>query len=163
MKKTIGCGQLSALQKIILILGLVLSLIVCSIVFSMLEAVVKFPFGSYAIWIIGILEGWFILRRYILEYHFELEGFILRVYRSYGKRKRAAGDILLRGFQYIGEPGEARKRFPDAAVTRYAHSACKLPVTAVVLKNKDSLCRLEIQADEDLKNEFEKLRKAEKR
>ena len=95
------------------------------------------------------------LRVYVVRYGYEIDGGVLRLTRSYGKRERFIEDIYLRQIVFTGAPEAAKKRWPENRRVRALYCRSELPTLAVVYKSGDGVKTALIQADAETKAQLD--------
>lgn len=152
MKQVVAHKKLGALQGALLILGLLVVLIALNFLSNALLAqwIGANP-ATLVFWLLGALLAWLVLRVYIVRYCYTLDGDLLRLSRAYGKRERHIEDIYLTQLLFVGDPAEAKKKFPGAKRLRALHAGTQEPVTAVVYKNPSGLHVALVQLNAELK------------
>ena len=152
MKQIVEHKKLGPVQGILLIVGLVATLIVLNFLcVYYLSALLGYQPASLVFWVIGGLIAWQMLRVYVMKFEYELSADVLRLNRSYGKRPRHIEDIYLNRLLFVGDPDEAKRRYPKAKRVTAKHGSVDLPVTAVVYKTSDDARVALIQANDELK------------
>lgn len=152
MKQVVAHKKLGALQGALVILGLLAVLIALNYLSgTVLARWIGANPAALIFWLLGALVAWQVLRVYIVRYCYTLDSGLLRLTRAYGKRERHIEDIYLNQLLFVGDPLEAKKRFPGAKKLRALHVSAQQPVTAVVYKNPSGLRVALIQANEEIK------------
>ena len=152
MKQTVAHKPLGALRGILLIVGLVAALIVLNLLcLYYLSAFIGYQAGSLVFWLIGAVIALQMLRVYVAKFEYEMNADLLRLNRYYGKRPRHIEDIYLNRLLFVGDPDEAKARYPKARKVSAMHASVDLPVTAVVYRTSDSVHMALIQANDELK------------
>ena len=164
MKQTVERKRLSALQGVGLILGLVAVLVILNFLCgTFLARWIGYNPASLVFWILGGGIALWMLHAYIVKYVYELTDDVLRLNRSYGKRPRHIEDIYLHRIKFVGEPEEAKKRFPEAKKVSATRGGVDLPVTAVVYRTADGEGIALIQANAELKAKLEECVRANRK
>lgn len=142
--------SLKGWRGIVLILGIMASVLIGSLFFSILElrignnASLGFLLYSFAI-------AWFLLVRYVLGFVYTINDSYLRICRIYGKRQRLMCDIWLNTIQAYGSPEDMRKRFPDARISRAVKSKSELAPFAIAYTASDRTQITIIQPNDELR------------
>lgn len=138
MKQIVEHKKLSALHGILLVLGLLLVLIFMNyVVLGFLATHLGNAASSLAFWALGVLIAWAVLRIYIVKYSYELGEDVLRLCRSYGKRERFIDDVYLNQLLFVGEPEEAKRRWPNARKVKATHVKGENAVVALAYQASD--------------------------
>ena len=152
MKQVVEHKRLGAIRGILLIVGLVATLFVLNFLcMYYLSALLGYQPASLVFWVLGAVIALQLLRVYVVKYEYEMSADVLRLNRSYGKRPRHIEDIYLNRLLYVGDPEEAKRRYPRARKVSAQHGSVDLPVTAVVYQTSDSIHMALIQANDELK------------
>lgn len=164
MKQIVERKRLSAIQGVLLILGLVAVLVILNFLCGVfLARLIGYNPASLVFWILGGGIALWMLHVYIVKYVYELDSDILRLSRSYGKRPRHIADIYLRQIKFVGDPEEAKKRFPQARKLSATRGGVDIPITAVVYKTSDGEALALLQANPELKSKLESRAKANRK
>ena len=152
MKQIVAHKKLGTVQGILLVLALAAALILINyLVIDVLAACVSYKVAGAAFWVCGGLIAWQVLRIYIVKYTYALNGGVLRLSRSYGKRERPIEEIYLNCLLFVGAPEAAKKRWPGLKRVRALHARGECPVTAVVYDTAGGRRMALIQANDELK------------
>lgn len=152
MKQIVAHKKLSTLHGLALVLGiLAVLLIMNNLVLGVLTRAVGFTAANISFWLIGALMALWVLRVYVVKYVYELGADMLRLNRAYGRRVRHIEDIYLNQLLFVGDPEEAKKRWPDSKRVRALHARGEEAVTAVVYKTASGVRTALIQANPALK------------
>lgn len=153
MKQIVAHKKLGTVQGLLLVAGLVLLLVFVNYVaIDLLARLLGYTASAVVFWVLGGLLAWYVLRIYVVSLVYELGSDVLRLSRKYGKRKRCIDDIYLSRIIYVGEPAQAKKRYPNAIRVNAVHAGCKDAVTAVVYQNSGSMRMALLQANAALKD-----------
>lgn len=97
MKQVVGHKKITPMRGFLVVLALVAALVLINyFVLDYLAGWIGYTAASIGFWIIGILLALYVLRVYVVRYGYEIDGGVLRLTRSYGKRERFIEDIYLR-------------------------------------------------------------------
>ena len=152
MKQVVEHKRLGAIRGILLIVGLVATLFVLNFLcMYYLSALLGYQPASLVFWVLGAVIALQLLRVYVVKYEYEMSADVLRLNRSYGKRLRHIEDIYLNRLLFVGDPEDAKRRYPKAKKVSAKHGNVDLPVTAVVYKTADDTHMALIQANDALK------------
>ncbi|MBQ4090271.1 MAG: hypothetical protein IJC56_10420 [Clostridia bacterium] len=160
MRQRVSNPKLKWWQGVLLIVGIVFILMV----FQFFASVVSFMTGdmnnmgiaSLAFWIFGGVIALYLVRRFIMEYEYSIEGINFKVSRIYsGLRPREAVSIVTRSIEAVGTPEEVQAKFPGSHHSAFTRSKCELPVMAVAYRDDGRLRVIHIQPEEAF---LEKLR-----
>lgn len=152
MKQIVAHKKLSALQGVLLVLGLVIALILLNYVaLGLLATRIGNNASSIAFWIFGCLIVWALLQIYVVKYSYELGDDVLQIIRSYGKREPFVENIYLRQLLFMGAPEEARKRWPNAKRIKAVRRGAQDPVIALVYKTSEGNRIALLQANDEIK------------
>ncbi len=164
MKQIVERKKLGALQGIALILGLVAVLVILNFLCgAFLARWIGYNPASLVFWILGGGIALWMLHVFIVKYVYELTDDVLRLNRSYGKRPRHIVDIYLRQIAFVGDPAEARRRYPHARKTSATRGGVDLPIVAVVYRTADGEDMALIQANPELRAKLEGCAKANRK
>lgn len=153
MKQIVAHKKLGALQGLLLVVGLVLLLVFVNYVaVDLLAKLLGYTASAVIFWVLGGLLAWQVLRIYVVSLVYELGSDVLRLSRKYGKRERCIDDIYLSRIIYVGEPAQAKKRYPNAVKVNAVHAGCKDPAIAVVYQNSGNTRVALLQANDELKD-----------
>jgi len=153
MRQRVSNPKLNWWQGILLIVGIVAILMI----FQFFATVISYMTGdmnnlgiaSIAFWIFGGIIALYLLRRFIMEYEYVVEGINFRIYRIYsGIRPREALTIITRSIEAVGTPEEIEGKFPGSHPTVYTRS--KAEVYAVAYRDGGRLKVIHIQPGEAL-------------
>ena len=148
MKQVVGHKKMTPARGFLVVLALVAVLVLINyIVLDYLAGWIGYTAASIGFWVIGILLALYVLRVYVVRYGYEIDGGVLRLTRSYGKRARFIEDIYLRQIVFTGTPEAAKKRYPETRRVRALYCRSDLPTLAVVYKGSDGVKTALIQAD----------------
>ena len=153
MQQRISNPKLKWWQGILLIVGIVLILMVfqffASVVSYMTGDMNNLGLASIAFWIFGGVIALYLLRRFIMEYEYVIEGINFGIYRIYsGLRPREALTIITRSIEAVGTPEEIEGKFPGSHPSVFTRRECALPVYAVAYRTDGRLKVIHIQPDE---------------
>jgi len=152
MKQTVAHKKLRPWQGILLILAVIAALVLIKFLLSaLLMNLIGYTACSVAFWVIGAAIAYWVFRRYIATYTYDLSADVLRLCRSYGKRERFICDIYLNRVLFVGTAEDARKKFGKTGTVRAMRGCDHLPVTAIVYDSADGRRTALIQADDELK------------
>ena len=151
MKQIVAHKKLSTLQGIGLIVGLIATLLLLNLSFSLIAPYIGSNPASLCFWIAGGVIAFFMMRIYIAAYCYELSEDVLRISRKYGRRERFIEDIYLNKLVYIGALEEAEKRHAGAKKLRAVHKSVSLPVTAVAYSAPDGMHIAYLQLDDAIR------------
>ena len=152
MKQIVAHKKLSALQGVLIVLGLVVLLLLINYVaIEFLVRLLGYSAATFGFWILGGLVAWQVLRVYIVSFIYDMDEDVLRLSRSYGKRERYIEDIYLNRLLYVGSFEEAKKRYPQAKRVSAVHAGAKDSVTAVVYQTSSDIRIARIQANSELR------------
>ncbi len=136
-------------------IGAVAMLIAALILDSMLANLLAKHIGGTAakilFWIIGGLVAFAALRRYVLQYEYELVNGMVNLNSRYGRYIRSIDSFALRTLVAVGTPEEIQKRYKGAPVHRAVLKRVNTEQTAIAYKfeNKIEICIF--QPDETIK------------
>lgn len=156
MRQRLANPKLKWWQGILLILGIVLFL------FAVQFAAAAYTFysgfenapiqASVAFLIVGIVLAFLVIRNFIMEYEYTLEGLTFRIDRIYGgMRPRMAIQIITRKITFVGTPEDAQTKYPGAHPSGYTRSKSGIEVLAVAYADKNGVRLLNLQPDEPLR------------
>ena len=152
MKQIVGHKKLSSLGGFLIVLALVAILVFINyFVLTYIAALIGSTAASIGFWVIGILLALYVLRVYVVRYSYEIDGGVLRLNRSYGKRKRFIEDIYLRQILFTGTKAAAKKRYPSVRIVRALYCRSDIATLAVVYKNSEGVRCALIQANDEIR------------
>ena len=160
MRQRISNQKLNWWQGILLIVSIVFILMA----FQFLASVFTYMSGnpnmyavaSIAFWIFGGVIALYLLRAFIMEYEYVVEGINFGIYRIYsGLRPREALTVITRSIEMIGTPEEVQGKYPESHPSVFTRKKCALPVVALAYRADGRLKVIHIQPDEAM---LEKLR-----
>lgn len=152
MKQTVAHKKMSALHGLLVVAGLVAVLVALNyLVLGFLATHIGNGASSIAFWVLGVLIAWSVLRVYIVKYNYEMDDEVLYLSRSYGKRERYIDNVYLNRLVFMGAPGEAKKRFPNAARVKACHVKGEDSVVALVYSASDGNRIALFQPNEEIK------------
>ena len=152
MKQIVGHKKISSLGGFLIVLALVAILVFINyFVLSCIAGWIGYTAASVGFWIIGILLALYVLRVYVVRYSYEIDGGVLRLNRSYGKRKRFIEDIYLRQILFTGTKDAAKKRYPSVKTVRALYCRSDIAPLAVVYKNSEGIKCALIQANDEIR------------
>ena len=156
MKQVVGHKKITPMRGFLVVLALVAALVLINyFVLDYLAGWIGYTAASIGFWIIGRLLALYVLRVYVVRYGYEIDGGVLRLTRSYGKRERFIEDIYLRQIVFTGAPEAAKKRWPENRRVRALYCRSELPTLAVVYKSGDGVKTALIQADAETKAQLD--------
>lgn len=152
LKQTVGHSKLGAVRGIALVAALVAVLLFLNyVVLNFIADKVGYTAASISFWVIGGAIAFWMLRRFVLVYIYEIGGNVLRITRKYGKRERLIEDIYLNRIIYVGTPEEAKRRDPNAKVIKVVHSAVKTDKTAMLFNTSQGTETVIFQPDAEMR------------
>lgn len=155
MRQRVSNPRLKWWQGILLIVGIVAILMI----FQFLASVVSYMTGdmnnlgvaSIAFWIFGGVIALYLLRRFIMEYEYSIEGINFKIYRIYsGLRPREGLTVITRHIVAVGTPEEIEGKFPGSHPSVYTRKQADIPVTAVAYREEGRLRVIHIQPEEPM-------------
>ena len=165
MRQRVSNPKLKWWQGIILIVGIVVILMVfqffASVVSYMTGDMNNMGIASIAFWIFGGVIALYLLRRFIMEYEYTIEGINFKIYRIYsGIKPREGLSVITRNIEAVGTPEEIEGKFPGSHPSVYTRKKAEIPVTAVAYREDGRLKVIHIQPEEAM---LEKLRECVKK
>lgn len=159
MRQRVSNPRLNWWQGILLIVGIVAILTVFQFIAAVVSLMIggdnAFAVASLAFWIFGGVIALYLLRAFIMEYEYTLEGISFRISRIYsGLRPREALTIVTRSIQAVGTPEEIEGKYPGAHPMVYTRSRSGLEVVAVAYCADDKLKVIHIQPDDELREKL---------
>lgn len=152
MRQRVANPKLKWWQGILLILGIV------AILFAAQFAAAAYAY--YAVFknaqlqanvvflILGIVLAFLVLRGFIMEYEYTLEGLTLRIDRIYGgMRPRMALQIVTRKISFVGTPEEAQAKYPGAHPSGFTRARAGIELLVVAYEDKNGVRLVNIQPD----------------
>jgi hypothetical protein len=138
MKERYRRKQLSTIVGILVTIGLVAAILFLHMLMSAINTYLKITFMEYIEYVLFILIGLAIVRKWITEYEYAIVDDELFVDRYLGKRSRRVFEIPLRQIIHIGESLPSDYRGKKQRLT-FA-SKRKGVVYIVFIKNDDKKC-----------------------
>ncbi len=142
---------------------LIVSIVAILMIFQFFASVVSYMTGdmnnmgiaSIAFWIFGGVIALYLLRRFIMEYEYTIEGINFKVYRIYsGLRPREGLNVITRNIEAVGTPEQIEGKFPGSHPSVFTRKHADIPVTAVAYRDDGRLRVIHIQADPAMKEKL---------
>lgn len=160
MQQRVSNPKLKWWQGIMLIVGIVVMLMA----FQFIAAVVSYMItgnmynnavASLAFWLFGGFIALQLVRRFIMDYIYSVEGITFKIYRVYaGGKPREALSIVTRSVLAVGTPEEIEGKFPGSHPHVYTRSKAAIDVCAVAYGDEGRVRVLHIQADENIRQKL---------
>lgn len=155
MQQRLSNPKLKWWQGILLIIGIMLFFMLTNLVGSVVAYMVgdqtAYTVASVAYWIVGGMAAFGIVRAFIMEYSYSIEGLNFRIDRIYGNMKpRNAETIITRNIVAYGEKDEIGDRYPNAHPQVFTRSRNPMAVKAVAYQSGDVVKIAHIQPDEKI-------------
>jgi hypothetical protein len=156
MRQRLANPKLKWWKGILLILGIV------AILFAMQFAAAAYTYfsgfenapvqASVAFLIFGIALAFLVLRNFIMEYEYTLEGLSFQIDRIYGgMRPRMAIQIVTRKITFVGTPEEAQAKYPGAHPSSFTRSKAGIEVLVVAYEDKNGVRLINVQPDKKMR------------
>jgi hypothetical protein len=102
--------------------------------------------------ILGIALAFLVLRNFIMEYEYTLEGLGLRIDRVYGgMRPRMVLQIVTRKITFVGTPEDAQAKYPGAHPSSFTRSRAGIELLVVAYEDKNGVRLINLQPDEAIR------------
>lgn len=155
MQQRLSNPKLKWWQGILLILALVAFFVAANLVGTVIAYMsgddTVYTAASVAYWVVGGLAAFGVVRTFIMEYSYTVDGLNFRIDRIYGNMKpRAAETIITRNIVAFGSVDEVGEKYPDAHPHVFTRARNPLPVRAVAYRTGDAVKIAHIQPDEKL-------------
>ncbi len=160
MQQRISNPKLKWWQGILLIVGIVVMLLV----FQFIAAVVSFmitgdiydnSIASLAFWAFGGFIALQLVRRFIMDYVYVIEGITFRICRIYANgRPREALTVVTRSILAVGTPEEIEGKYPGSHPSVYTRSKADIEVCALAYGDEGRVKVIHIQPDEQMKQKL---------
>ena len=155
MRQRVSNPKLRSWQGILLIVGIVFILMVfqffASVVSYMTGDIDNYGIASIAFWIFGGVIALYLVRTFIMEYEYSIEGINFRIARIYsGLRPREALTVITRSIEAVGTPEEIQGKYPDSHPYVFTRKRADVPVTAVAYLQDGRLKVIHIQPEGEL-------------
>jgi hypothetical protein len=155
MQQRLSNPKLKWWQGILLILGLVAFFVVANLVGSVIAYMAGgdtvYTVASISYWVVGGIVAFGVVRSFIMEYSYSIEGLNFRIDRIYGNMKpRAAETIITRSIVAFGGTDEVGEKYPGAHPRLYTRARNPMQVFAVAYQSGDTVRIAHIQPDEKL-------------
>ncbi len=156
MRQRLANPKLKWWQGILLILGIVTILLAgqfAAAAYTYLSGFENAPLqASIVFWILGAVLALGIVRNFIMEYEYTLEGLTLRIDRIYGgMRPRMATQIITRKITFVGSPEDAQKKYTGAHPSNYTRARADIEVLVVAYEDDKGIRLANMQPDEALR------------
>lgn len=156
MRQRLSNPGLKWWQGLLLIAGIVAMLTVFQFFAAVASLMIggdnAFAVASIAFWIFGGVIALQLLRAFIMEYEYLLEGISFSISRIYsGLRPREALSIVTRSIRAVGTPEEIEGKYPGSHPMVYTRSRSGLEVMAVAYMADDKIKVIHIQPDDMLR------------
>ena len=151
MQQRIQNKQPSALQGLLLVIGIVALFAALSFVCSVVQAYLNQTLGSVLFWAAGAAVAYAVLREIVMGYQYTYNGMVLRIERIYGSRARFVEDIAVRRLRGMGTLEELKAKFPGAKVVRATRRQCSLPEVAVAYEDGGNVRIALIQPNDEMR------------
>lgn len=142
---------LSALSGIGAVAMLIAALLLDSMAMSLLARHIGGGAAKILFWLIGAGIALIALRRYILQYEYELTGGMLHLSFRYGRYMREVDSFSLRTIVAVGAPEEILARYKGARTHCAVLKRAELPQTAVAYKYEGKIEVCILQPDEEIR------------
>lgn len=160
MQQRISNPKLKWWQGMLLIVGIVVMLMVFQFIASVVSYMVTGDMydngiASLAFWIFGGFIALQLVRRFIMDYLYIVEGITFRVCRIYANGKpREALQIVTRSILAVGTPEEIEGKYPGSHPSVYTRSRADIEVCAVAYGDEGKVRVIHIQPDEKMKQKL---------
>ena len=156
MRQRLANPKLKWWQGILLILGIVAILFAAQFAaaaYTLYSGFENAPIeASVAFLIVGIVLAFLVIRSFIMEYEYTIEGLALRIDRIYGgMRPRMATQIITRKITFVGTPEHAQTKYPGAHPSSYVRARTGIDGLVVAYEDKNGVRLLNLQPDEALR------------
>lgn len=156
MRQRVANPKLKWWQGILVILGIILILFAgqfAAAAYTYLSGSTNAPVqASVAFWIFGIIIALLVIRHFVMEYEYTLEGLTFRIDRIYGgMRPRMAIQIVTRKIRFVGTPEGAQTKYPGAHPSNYTRAKAGIEIVVVAFEDKNGVRLLNVQPDEKLR------------
>lgn len=155
MQQRISNPKLKWWQGILLVLGIVLFFMLANLVGSTIAYMAGdqtvYTIASVAYWVIGGLAAFGIVRSFIMEYTYTIEGLNFRIDRIYGNMKpRPAETVITRNIVAYGSVDAVGEKYPNVHPQVFTRARNPIPVKAVAYHSGDATKIVHIQPDAKL-------------
>lgn len=161
MRQRVSNPRLKWWQGVLLIAGLVVILSLAHLVGSVVAYMANDPnaytAASILYWIFGGAVALVVVRAFIMDYEYSLEGLNFQVSRVYGKGKpRMAVSVITRNIVALGTPDEVGEKYPNAHPQVFTRKRSGMTVWALAYESDGKARILYIQPNDAL---LEKLKR----
>lgn len=143
---------LSAIAGIGAVVALVAALLLDSMAMSLLARHIGGRAAKVLFWLIGAGIALVALRRYILQYEYELANGMLYLSFRYGRYMREVDSFSLRTVVAVGAPEEILPRYKGARTHRAVLRRANLPQMAVAYKYEGKIELCVLQPDDEIRS-----------
>ena len=162
MRQRISNPKLKWWQGILAVLALIAALMAANLIGSAIAYMSNdetvYAIASVGYWIFGGAVAFGMVRAFIMDYLYTIEGLNFRIERIYGRMKpRMAENIITRSVVAFGTADEVGELYPGAHPRLYTRARCDIPVRALAYESGGSVKVVHIQPDEKLAAELEKI------
>ncbi len=142
--------------------GILVILVIVAILFAVQFAAAAYTYysvsknaqlqSSVVFLILGIVLAFLVLRSFIMEYEYTLEGLTLRIDRIYGgMRPRMALQVVTRKITFVGTPEEAQTKYPGAHPSGFTRARAGIELLVVAYEEKNGVRLINLQPDEPMR------------
>lgn len=155
MRQRVSNPRLKWWQGILLIAGIVVILMafqfLASVVSYMTGDMNNYGIASLAFWVFGGVIALYLVRTFIMEYEYSVEGVNFRISRIYsGLRPREAVTIIIRNIEAVGTPEEIQGKYPGSHHSAFTRKKCDIPVVALAYRDDGRLRVIHFQPEAQL-------------
>jgi hypothetical protein len=156
MRQRLANPKLKWWQGILLILGIILILFAgqfAAAAYTFYSGFENAPMqASVVFWIFGIILAVVVIRYFVMEYEYTLEGLAFRIDRIYGgMRPRMAVQVVTRKIRFVGTPEDAQAKYPGAHPSNYTRAKADIEVLVVAYEDKNGVRLLNIQPGDKMR------------
>ena len=152
MQQRISNPKLKWWQGMLLIIGIMAFFMVTNFIGSAIAYMAgdqtAYTIASIAYWVAGGLAAFGIVREFIMEYTYTIEGLNFRIDKIYGRMKpRNAETIITRNIVAYGSIDSVGGKYPNAHPHVFTRRRNEIPVKAVAYTSGDAVKIAHIQPD----------------
>ena len=114
IQQSVKGRQISPLAGILVVVGLAVSIVLVSWIERAIAMTTGFQYGSFAVWILIVIEAVFIMRLSVMACRYTVAEDRFFIERVYGDHARIVYDIPLSSILAVGEKDEVFKKYGNA-------------------------------------------------
>lgn len=110
-------------KGILVIVGIMAILFAFGQLMGVMQTIITYNIASIATWVLGGIVALLVMRKFVLEYQYTMDGEVLQVDYMYGKKPRFLTQVLMRQVVMFDTVEAVRLKYPQAKITRAVKEA----------------------------------------